>query len=174
MPRPALGERLDIVVDGRQAEAVAVRDRDVSDHATTGPDERGNAGGRDVIEGERAPEQRAPGKQDRHLVGKAGELDGRALDSGDDEQGVVEAAAADGTCRAARRLGQGRGVGVETDDERRGLAAGEADRGPAVAGTDVDDDSLGAGEPGGDLADVDLGQASTDHGLHARESTLPP
>ena len=72
-----------------------------------------------------------------------------------------------GEC-AARRHGHRRGARVDSDDEGIGLGPGPRYHRPTVTGTEVDDDPIRSGDPLSDLADVHLGQAPTDHGLHAR------
>jgi hypothetical protein len=71
-----------------------------------------------------------------------------------------------------RRLGHPGGRRVDADHERGRLAPGAGQDGPPVTGTQVDDDPVGAGDPGSELADVHLVDASADDAAHGPESTL--
>ena len=98
------------------------------------------------------------------------QLFGNALRGGDDEESVRRTAAR----RAARRLGHRRGVGVDADDEGAGLRACPAEDRPTIAGPEVDDDPVGAGDPVAKLADVHLGDPPAGHDAHRAGIYTPP
>ena len=62
---------------------------------------------------------------------------------------------------------------VVRSDLEGGFWTLEAEDGSTVTGPEVHDDPAGSIEPGSDLADVHLMDASADHAAHGRESTLP-
>jgi hypothetical protein len=125
-----------------------------------------------MVETESAAEERAPWEVDRQLLGNPAQLGRRQLRGGDQEQRIREAAAAHWTACAQRGFGHPGGGRVDADDECARFAAGALDDRPAVAGPEVDDDTVGAGNPGGELADVHLVDASADDAAHGPESTL--
>lgn len=81
-------------------------------------------------------EKAAPGKDDRELVGHAGQLGRQLLDRGAYVHHVVEL----GAQRAARVLAQAGGVGVDADEQTVGCFAGADVGQPSVAATEVDRD----------------------------------
>jgi hypothetical protein len=154
------------------AQAVALGDGDEPLDPSARTDHARDAGGDGVIERECASEQGAPREEDRDLIGDPAKLAGRALHGGRDEEGVREAAAPLGSGRPERRLGHPRGGRVDADDERARLTPGTRQDRPTVAGTEVEDDSVGASNPGSELADVHLVDAPADDAAHGRDSTL--
>jgi hypothetical protein len=145
--RPPLPESLACAfgIEVGEAKIVAVLDRHERGRDAAGRKQRRDprGGSRGIVQGKRAAEQRAPREEDRQLVGEALQLRRQPLRRGDDEHGVRAARPG----RAPRRLGHRRGVGVDPDDEGSGLRAGPVEDRPAVAGAEVDDDPVGAGDP---------------------------
>ena len=70
------------------------------------------------------------------------------------------------------RFGHRGGGGIEADDEDVRRRGGPGQDGAAIAGTEIEDHPLGAGDPVGDLADVHVGGLVADDGAHGPQSTL--
>ena len=137
---------------------------------SAGCDDRCDAGQRASDRDPAGPAASEPhGKDDRHEVGDASQRRTRErLDAGGQEERVAETAAVGASGGLGHR---GRG-GIETDDQGVGRGRGASQHGPAVAGAEVDDHPLGAGDPVGDLADVDVGGSAADDVSHGPQSTL--
>jgi hypothetical protein len=152
----------------RQPESIVVEDRDEAADVTAGRDEPGDARSNRGVDCERARQQRSPRKVDGQLVGDTGELRGWPLGSGDNEQGVGQAAACRSASGAARPLGHRVRAGVDADDERVGLTSSPIDDRLTVPGAEVDDDASGAAAKFVELADVGLAGEPAGHGAHGR------
>ena len=72
-----------------------------------------------------------------------------------------------------RRIAHRRGIGVDADDEGRGLATSPLQDRPSVAGSEVDMDPVGGGDPLMELADVHLGDPPAGHDAHRRNLHCP-
>jgi hypothetical protein len=121
--------------------------------------------------GRQAAQQRAPGQHDGRLVGARPQRSGERFGSGNHEQRVRAAAAATGSCGAARGLGERLGGGIESNHQRRRLAAGATQCGLAIARPNIDDHPLVAGDQAVDLTDVHLEEAAPDYLAHDGQST---
>jgi len=91
----------------------------------------------------------------------------------DDEHRVGQATLFGRSGGTTRRLGHRRCVGIDADDEGRGLAASPLQDRPTVAGPEVNMDPVGAGDPLMELADVHLGDPSTGHDAHRQNLHCP-
>jgi hypothetical protein len=152
-------------------DAVATGDRDVDEDRAAGLHEAPEGVGDVRVEAERAQEQRAPRERNGDEVRRSGEDRVERLRTRGEEERVRGSAAADGPGRATRRLGHRRGGCVDADDERGGVGGGAGEDGPTVAGPEIDDHPLGAGDPLGDLADVCLEGPAADDGTHVEQSS---
>ena len=117
------------------------------------------------------PQQRTPRQGDPHLVDLPAEHGERRRRIADQEQRVRQAALARRPGRAAGRFAQPAGVGVYANRENARIVAGGPKHGRAITGTQVDDRPRVGGDQQVDLADVELGElTSNDAAHHARDS----
>lgn len=168
---PGGGDRpLRGAIQGRHPiHAIGRHDRGEHLDRTTRPHDRCDARERGFVEAQHAAQQRSPREQDRHSVGDAGERRVRqGLSTSRQEHHVAKT----GPLGPSGRLGHGRRGRVNTEHERRGRSRGSSKGGPAVAGAEIHDHPLGAGDQVDDLADVDLEGTTPDDLTHGPQSTL--
>ena len=114
---------------------------------------------------ERTAQQRAPRQRHAELVHPAVELTRQRLGGRDREPRVLQATLGRCQGRAMRRLPHPGGVRVETQEGLVGRSPRRGTHGGAITGAQVDGQSP-VTEPVGDLADVHLEEAASDHALH--------
>jgi hypothetical protein len=85
---------------------------------------------------------------------------------GNQEQGVRLTTLVSWPSRPPRRLAQAARIRVDTHDQRLWLGPGEPRHRSTVAGTQVDDRPLIAGDQQVDLADVDFREPTSDGDAH--------
>lgn len=130
-------------------------------------DQVGDAADGPLIGGEQSGQQRSPGELHPDPVGHARELWREVLGRRHDEQSIGELR----LLGATESVVQAGGVGVDADDEARGIGGRRSDNESPIAGTDIDDDPTMGADQVSESADVELSEASVGdhtHGLRLR------